>query len=74
MSGESQSGEKKASKTTTPPIQDDREEDQVDGPYATLDGETTGTNNTDAVGAGEGESDFSEISMTAEVLSPSALP
>lgn len=56
----------KASKTATPPTEDD----QVDGPNARLDGETTGTNNTDTVGGGEGVSDFSEILMTAEFLCP----
>ncbi|XP_041790660.1 torsin-1A-interacting protein 2-like [Chelmon rostratus] len=47
--GEYQTGEMKASKTATPPTEDD----QVDGPNARLDGETTGTNNTDTVGGGE---------------------
>lgn len=60
MSGEYHTGKEKAPETTTPLPLGDRKDDQVDGPKAVL--ETPGTKSTNTE-PGEGESDFSEISI-----------
>lgn len=73
ISRECQTGEKTASKTTTSPTQEDREDDQVDGPHAGLDDETTSTNTSDAVRVGEDDEssqDVLECTASLQTASP----
>ncbi|XP_070816784.1 torsin-1A-interacting protein 2-like [Chaetodon trifascialis] len=73
ISRESQTGEKTASETTASPNQEDREDDQVDGPHARLDDETTSTNTSDAVRAEEDDGssrDIQECTASLQTASP----
>lgn len=73
ISGECQTGEKTALKTTTSPTQEDREDDQVDGPHARLDDETTSTNTSDTVQVVEDDGsspDIQECTASLQTASP----